>query len=140
MHSAFRRRHRAPDFPLPQLEALLERGDHAVLAHPRDAQPVLYEAIAIATGCATGQTLQGLADGRECLGIGRTRLANRVADTGQIIRIHGATSASAPDDRAARRRIRRSRPSLATYIVLQMNLHIDRQLQIFVIDEIAMRE
>jgi hypothetical protein len=31
-------------------------------------------------------------------------------------------------------------PSLATYIVLQMNLHIDRQLQIFVIDEIAMRE
>src|SRR6202035_4983392 len=61
------------------------------------------------TGRATRQTLQGLADGREYLGIGRTRLANRVADTRQIIRSHGATSARAPDDRAARQRIRRSR-------------------------------
>src|SRR6266545_1256876 len=71
--------HGAPALALPQLEALVNGGDEALLARPRQLEPLLDHA-AVGLAALLGHTLEHLRHGRERLGIRLTRLPHGVRD------------------------------------------------------------
>src|SRR5713226_2788467 len=72
-------------FALPQFEAMLERADRAVLAHTRETQPVLDDALTVGAARLTREVLERLGHGPKRLGVRFGGLANRVRDTRYII-------------------------------------------------------
>src|SRR3989441_301333 len=69
----------AAAFSLPQVEPLVGRGDHALLAHPREGEP-LFDGLPVGVAALLGEFLERFHNSRQRLGVGLEGLSHRIGE------------------------------------------------------------
>src|SRR5437867_13174712 len=77
----------AAAFSLPQVEPLVDRGDHALLAHPREGEP-LFDRLPVRVAALLGELLERFHNSRHRLGVSLEGLSHRIGEVRVALHEH----------------------------------------------------
>src|SRR5438876_9567671 len=74
----------AAAFSLPQVEPLVDRGDHALLAHPREGEP-LFDRLPVRVAALLGELLERFHNSRQRRGVSLEGLSHRIGEVRVVL-------------------------------------------------------